>query len=134
MITTITIAGIESESISAIVAIMDNHQRSQKVNGNHQCSDSSDRNGRDVPAIIWKPKHIGRNDRDDHSNRMCPAIRTIPVTIRKSNFSNCDDRSDLMFLAIATIVTIVNDHMETRLYKSIIKPPTNSIKKAILNI
>ena len=34
-------------------------------------------------------------------------------------FSICDDRSDRMFSAIATIpaiVTIVNDHMETRLY------------------
>ena len=34
-ITMITIAGIELESISAIVAIVNNHQRSQKVNGNH---------------------------------------------------------------------------------------------------
>ena len=49
---------------------------------------------------------------------MCPAIGTIPATIWKSNFSNCDDCSDRMFSAIATIpaiVTIVNDHMETRL-------------------
>ena len=44
MIATITIAGIESESISAIVAIVNDRQRSQKVNGNHQCSDCSDRN------------------------------------------------------------------------------------------
>ena len=44
-IATITIAGIESESISAIVAIVNDRQRSQKVNGNHhQCSDCSDRN------------------------------------------------------------------------------------------
>ena len=43
-IATITIAGIESEPISAIVAIVDNCQRSQKVYGNHQCSDCSDRN------------------------------------------------------------------------------------------
>ena len=34
-IATITIAGIESESISAIVAILNDRQRSQKVNGNH---------------------------------------------------------------------------------------------------
>ena len=49
---------------------------------------------------------------------MCPAIWTIPATIWKSNFSNCDDRSNRMFSAIAripVIVTIVNDHMETRL-------------------
>ena len=32
-----------SESISAIVAIMNNRQRSQQVNGNHQCSDRNDR-------------------------------------------------------------------------------------------
>ena len=43
-IATITIAGIKSESISAIVAIVNDCQRSQKVNGNHQCSDYSDRN------------------------------------------------------------------------------------------
>ena len=36
--------------------------------------------------------------------------------------------------ATAAIVTIVNDHMETGLYENIIKPPANSIKKAILNI
>ena len=34
-IATITIAGIKSESISAIVAIVNDGQRSQKVNGNH---------------------------------------------------------------------------------------------------
>ena len=43
-IATITIAGIESESISAIVAIVNDGQRSQKVNGNPQCSDCSNRN------------------------------------------------------------------------------------------
>ena len=46
----ITIAGIESESISAIVAIVNDRQRSQKVNGNHQCSDCSDRNDRNDPS------------------------------------------------------------------------------------
>ena len=40
----ITITEIESESISAIIAIVNDRQRSQKVNGNHQCSDCSDRN------------------------------------------------------------------------------------------
>ena len=43
-IATIMIAGIGSESISAIVAVVNDRQRSQKVNGNHQCSDCSDRN------------------------------------------------------------------------------------------
>ena len=43
-IATIMIAGIESESISAIVAIVNDRQRSQKVNGNHQYSDCSDCN------------------------------------------------------------------------------------------
>ena len=43
-IATITFAGIESESISAIVAIVNDRQQSQKVNGNHQCSDRNDRN------------------------------------------------------------------------------------------
>ena len=50
MIATITIAGIESESISAIVAIVSDRQRLQKVNGNHQCSDCSDRNDLNVPS------------------------------------------------------------------------------------
>ena len=49
-IATITIAGIESESISAIVAIVNDRQRSQKVNGDHQCSDCSDRNDRNDPS------------------------------------------------------------------------------------
>ena len=49
-IAAITIAGIESESISAIVAIVNDRQRSQKVNGNHQCSDCSDRNDRNDPS------------------------------------------------------------------------------------
>ena len=43
-IATITIARIESESISAIVAIANDRQRSQEVNGNHRRSDCSDRN------------------------------------------------------------------------------------------
>ena len=47
---TITIAGIESESISAIIAIVNDRQRSQKDNGNHQCSDCSDRNDRNDPS------------------------------------------------------------------------------------
>ena len=46
-IATITIAGIESESISAIV---NDRQRSQKVNGNHQCSDCSDGNDCNDPS------------------------------------------------------------------------------------
>ena len=41
-IATITIAGIESGSISAIVAIVKDRQRSQQVNRNHQCSDRND--------------------------------------------------------------------------------------------
>ena len=52
-IATITIAGMESESISAIIAIiaiMNDRQRSQNVNGNHQCSDCSDRNDRNDPS------------------------------------------------------------------------------------
>ena len=49
-IATITIAGTESESISAVVAIVNDRQRSQKVNGNHQCSDCSDRNDRNDPS------------------------------------------------------------------------------------
>ena len=46
----ITIDGIESESISAIVAIVNDRQRSQNVNGNHQCSDCNDRDDRNDPS------------------------------------------------------------------------------------
>ena len=49
-IATITIAGIESESISMIVAIVNDCQQSQKVNGNHQCSDCSDCNDCNDPS------------------------------------------------------------------------------------
>ena len=40
-IATITIAGIDLESISAILAIVNDRQRSQRFNGNHLCSDSA---------------------------------------------------------------------------------------------
>ena len=108
-IATITIAGIESKSISAIVTILNDRQRSQQVNRKHQNSDCSDHNDRSDPS-----------DRsyENHSTASGPAIWTIPAIIWKSIFSNCDDRSDRMFSAIATIlvtVTIVNDHMETRI-------------------
>ena len=36
--------------IPAIVAIVNDRQRSQKVNGNHKCSDCSDRNDRNDPS------------------------------------------------------------------------------------
>ena len=74
MIATITIAGIESESISAIVAIMNDRQRSQKVNGNHQCSDCSDHNDCNDPSDHMETIASDRNDHDDHSDRMCSAI------------------------------------------------------------
>ena len=71
MIATITIAGIESESIFAIVAIVNDRQRSQKVNGNHQCSDCSDRND--------------CNDSSDHmetiAQRLCGNQTSAIVTI-----------------------------------------------------
>ena len=50
MIAMITTAGTESESISVIIAIVNDHQRPQKVNGNHQCSDCGDRNNRNDPS------------------------------------------------------------------------------------
>ena len=45
-----TIAEIESESISVIIAIVNDCQRLQNVNGNHQCSDCSDLNDRNDPS------------------------------------------------------------------------------------
>ena len=44
---TITITGIESESI---VAIVNDHQRSQQVNGNHQCSNCGDHKDHNNPS------------------------------------------------------------------------------------
>ena len=51
-----TIAGIESESNSAIMAIVNNPQRWQQVNGNHQCSDCSDCNDRNDPSDYMEIK------------------------------------------------------------------------------
>ena len=59
-----------------------------------------------MPAIIWKPKPV------------CPAILTISAIIWKSILSDCHNRMERMLSEIATIlaiVTIVNDHIETRL-------------------
>ena len=116
-IETIAIAEIESETISAISAIVNDPQRSQQFNGNHQCNDCSDRNDHsDLREIIWKSQH---NDRKDCSDHVCSPILTIPAIIWKSVLSDRDDCSDRMLSVITTIqviVTIVNDHMETRLY------------------
>ena len=66
----ITIAGIESNSISAIVvlvAIVNDRQRSQRFNGNHQCSDCSDLS--DHMEIIAERSQQSK----DRSDRVCPA-------------------------------------------------------------
>ena len=52
MIATITIAGIESESISAIVAIVNDRQRSQKLMETTSAATAAIVT---IPAIIWKP-------------------------------------------------------------------------------
>ena len=67
-----SIAGIESESMSAIVAIVNDRQRSQRVNGNHQCSDCSDCSD--------------RNDRNDPSDHM-------EITAQRSQRSRQSQRS-----------------------------------------
>ena len=114
-IATITIAEIESESISAIVAIVNDRQRSQKVNGNYQCSDCSDHNDPSdhMETITQRSQRSWRSQRSYVS---CDP--NDPSDYMESNFSICDNHSDRIFSAIATIpaiVTIVNDHMETRL-------------------
>ena len=68
---TITIAGTESESISAIVEIVNDRQRSKQVNGTTSSAIAAIVT---IPAIIWKSQHSDCNDRDDQSDRMCPAI------------------------------------------------------------
>ena len=44
------IDGIETESISAILTIVKDRQRSQRFNGKHQCSNCSDRNDYSDPS------------------------------------------------------------------------------------
>ena len=113
----ITIAGIESKSISisaigVLVAIVNDGQRSQRFNGNHQCSDCGDLS--DHMEIIAERSQQSK----DRSDRVCFAILTIPAIMWNSIISDRDNCSDRMFSAIATIlpiVTIINDHMETRL-------------------
>ena len=89
---TVTIAGIESESISAIV---NDRHRSQKVNGNHQCSNCSDRND---PS----------NHMETHGNHST-AIATI-VTITAILFVLRSERSQRLYgnqtSAIVTITAI----------------------------
>ena len=41
---------METRLISVIVVIVNDHQQSQKVNGNHQCSDCSNCNDRNDPS------------------------------------------------------------------------------------
>ena len=91
------------DRIRVYLCNLSDHQRSQQVNGNHQCSDCSNRNDRNNPCdhmeIIAQRSYVSC-DLNDPSDYM------------EINLQNCDDRSDRMFSAI---VTIVNDHMETML-------------------
>ena len=85
MITTITIAGIESKSISVIVvlvAIVNDRQGLQRFNGNHQCSDCSDLNGHSdlshhMEIIAEQSQRL-----KDRSDRVRPAILMIPGIIQ----------------------------------------------------
>ena len=79
-IATITITGIESESISAIVVIVNDHQRSQKVNGNHQCSDCSN--------------HNNCNDPSDHMEIIAQRLQRSWRSQRSYVFSDLNNPSD----------------------------------------
>ena len=57
-----------------------------------------------IPAIIRKSKHRDCNDRRD---RACPAIQ------RSQRFYGNQSSAIVTIAVILTIVTIVNDHMET---------------------
>ena len=81
-IATITITGTESESTSAIVAIVNDRQRSQKVNGNHQCSDCSDRND--------------RNDPSDHMETIAQRSQWSWRSQQSNVFCDLNDPSDYM--------------------------------------
>ena len=60
-----------------------------------------------IPAIIRKSKHRDCNDCKDRRDRECPAISTVPAIYGNQS-------SAIVTIAvILTIVTIVNDHMET---------------------
>ena len=84
-IATFTIAGIESESISAIVS--DCNELMETISAAIAAIVT-------IPAIIWKSEHSDRNDRDDRSDHMRPAIVTIPAIIWKSEHSDRNDRDD----------------------------------------
>ena len=66
-IATITIAG--TESVSAIVAIVNDRQRSQRFNGNYQCSDCSDLNDRHSDHMEITPQRSQRSYSSDHKDR-----------------------------------------------------------------
>ena len=101
-----TIAGIESESISAIVAIVNDRRRSQKVNGNHQCSDCSDRNDRNDPSdhmetIAQRSQRSWRSQRsyvscdlNDPSDYMEIKLQHLWRSQRSDVFSDSNDPSD----------------------------------------
>ena len=58
-----------------------------------------------ISEIIGKPEMSDRNDRKDHDGHVYPAILTIPANIWKSILNP---------RKLASIVTITNDHIETR--------------------
>ena len=90
-----------------------------------------------IVTIIWKPNFHFASDRQ-RSQRLPTIATTMIAGIESESISTIvaivSDRKKLMETTSAATAAIGNDHMETRLYKNIIKPPANSIKKAILNI
>ena len=71
------IAGIESESISAIVAIVNDRQRSQRFMENTSAAIAA------IATIIRKSKDGDCKYRKDRSDRACLAILTFPATVGK---------------------------------------------------
>ena len=98
------------------MAIVNDRQRSQRFNGNHQCSDCSDLNGQsdlsDYMEIIAE-----RSQRlKDRVDRGCPSILTMAAIVWNSILSDRENFSDRMSSNVFLLmVTIVNDHMETKL-------------------
>ena len=95
-----TIAEIESESISTIIAIMNDRQRLQRINGNHQCSyrkDCSDRNDRndlnEHMEIIEQRLYVSCN-LSDPSDYMEINLQQSWRSQRSNVFSDCNNPND----------------------------------------
>ena len=60
-----------------------------------------------IPVTIKKSKFSNQNNPNDCSDCVCPVILMIPAIIWKSIYSDRDDHSDERFVATVPILVIV---------------------------